>query len=285
VKILLVSANSERIKMTSLPLGLLLVTAAVRQAGHKVTFLDLLGKADPKAAIHDVIETSAPEVIGLSVRNIDDQNMLAPQFLLDRIREVVAACRAASRAPIVLGGAGYSMFPEVALDYLEADFGICGEGEIAFPLLLERLKHGESVADVPGLYVAGSGLQAVRCYEPELDRLPLPSEDLWSAFDPSDLELWIPVQTRRGCPMDCSYCSTANIEGCKVRFRSPQHIVEHLAQAAAAGFRQFYFVDNTFNLPASYALDLCHAISAARLGITWRASGASSRADVKAKRT
>ena len=79
------------------------------------------------------------------MRNIDDQNMADPRFLLPPVREVVATCRSLCDAPIVLGGAGYSIFPESALRYLGADMGIQGEGETAFPLLLERLARGATL--------------------------------------------------------------------------------------------------------------------------------------------
>ena len=270
MRVLLVSANTERIKMPTLPLGLALVAAAVRQAGHEVSFLDLLGETEPESTLQNVIRTFSPEVIGISVRNVDDQDMATRQFLMEPVKDVVSTCRALTECPIVLGGAGYSMFPGAALAYLGADFGIHGEGERAFSALLEALQQGKDLSVIPGLYVAGRGLQTTRCFEPELDRLPFPLEDLWSSADRDDAQLWVPVQTRRGCPHACSYCSTALIEGRSVRFRSTQQVVEHVARVAAAGFRRVYFVDNTFNLPSSYAMELCRAISAARLGIEWR---------------
>lgn len=270
MKVLLVSANTERIKMTSLPLGLGMVAAAVRQAGHETVFLDLLSQADPIGAVRRALAEFSPEVIGLSIRNIDDQTMLHSRFLLEPIKDVVAACRSLTDAPIVLGGAGYSMFPEAALSYLGADLGICGEGERAFLALLDRLRSGQDAVGVPGVYVAGRGLQGERAFAEDLDRLPLPEASLWSAADPQDPDLWIPVQTRRGCPLRCSYCSTASIEGTKVRARSLQLVAEHLAKLADAGFRQFYFVDNTFNLPPSYALALCHALADLGRNIRWR---------------
>ena len=270
MRVLLVSANTERIKMPTLPLGLALVAAAVRQAGHEVSFLDLLGQTEPESALQNVIRTFSPEVIGISVRNVDDQDMAVRQFLLEPVKNVVSTCRALTECPIVLGGAGYSMFPDAALTYLDADFGIHGEGERAFPALLEALQQGTEVSGIPGLHVAGRGLQTARCIEPELDRLPFPLDDFWSSADREDAQLWVPVQTRRGCPQACSYCSTAGIEGRSVRFRSPQLVVEHVARVAAVGFRRFYFVDNTFNLPPSYAMELCRAISSAGLDIEWR---------------
>ncbi len=270
MRVLLISTNTERIKMASLPLGLGLVATAVRQAGHETAFLDLLSEADPLAAVRRTIAEFSPGVIGLSVRNIDDQTMLDSRFLLGPVKEVVGVCRSLTDAPIVLGGAGYSMFPDAALSYLGADLGICGEGETAFLALLARFQAGQDVAGLPGIHVAGRGLQGERVFAEDLDRLPLPDARLWSAADPQDPDLWIPVQTRRGCPLGCSYCSTASIEGTKVRARSPQIVVEHMVHMADAGFRQFYFVDNTFNLPPSYALALCHSLAERRLGIVWR---------------
>ena len=271
MRVLLVSANSERIKMTSLPLGLSLVAAAVREAGHETAFVDLLSETDPIAAVRRAIDSFSPEVIGISVRNIDDQNMASSRSLLGPIKEVVAACRALTTVPIVLGGAGYSIFPDAALSYLGGDLGVCGEGEAAMPALLARLETGQDLGGLPGVHIAGRGQQGERTFVEDLDRLPLPDAGFWSAVDRQDPDLWLPIQTRRGCPLRCSYCSTDSIEGTKVRSRSPQRVAQHLARMAEAGFRQFYFVDNTFNLPLSYALDLCRAISSLRLGVSWRA--------------
>jgi radical SAM superfamily enzyme YgiQ (UPF0313 family) len=84
-------------------------------------------------------------------------------------------------------------------------------------------------------------------------------------------ECWLPFQTRRGCPLKCSYCSTPAIEGDRIRKRSPQRVVSELRQWREAGFSKIYFVDNTFNMPPSYAEDLCRLMAAADLGISWRA--------------
>jgi len=256
--------------MPTLPLGLWLVATAVRRAGHDVALLDLLSEPDPEQAVRRVVTAGRPDVIGISVRNIDDQDMRSRRFLLGPVREVVSACRASSQAPIVLGGAGYSIFPDAALAYLGADLGVCGEGEVVFPALLESLQQGRDLSAIPGVHVAGRGCQTDRQFTPDLDSLPLPDADLWSTADATDADLWVPVQTRRGCPLDCSYCSTAEIEGRGVRKRSPQLVVEHIRQMASTGFGKFYFVDNTFNLPPSYAMDLCERIAAERLKIVWR---------------
>src|SRR5512147_1652690 len=94
MRVLLVASNTERINMVTLPLGLGLVAAATRRAGHEVTFLDLLNEKEPRAAVRRAIEAAQPEVVGISVRNIDDQNRDSPRFLLEQVEPVVHTCRA-----------------------------------------------------------------------------------------------------------------------------------------------------------------------------------------------
>jgi radical SAM superfamily enzyme YgiQ (UPF0313 family) len=69
--------------------------------------------------------------------------------------------------------------------------------------------------------------------------------------------------------MDCSYCSTATIEGRALRKRSPELVARWMGDHVAKGFRRFFFTDNTFNLPPSYARKLCRRISAEGLDISW----------------
>jgi radical SAM superfamily enzyme YgiQ (UPF0313 family) len=259
MRVLLISANTEKMNILPLPLGLALVAAASRRAGHDVTLLNLMFEEDTNSALQDCIEGFRPDVIGTSVRNIDDQNMADPKFLLPPIREVVATCRSLCNAPIVVGGAGYSIFPESALRYLGADMGIRGEGETAFAALLERLAKGAPVSGLPGLYLPGQR-PAERTFTTNLDDLPLPEPGLWIPSVSGSADFWLPVQSRRGCPLDCSFCSTSAIEGRPLRRHSPETIARWLEQLVSSGFRNFNFVDNTFNVPPYYAKELCRRI-------------------------
>lgn len=270
MRALLISANTEPINMPIIPLGLGCVAEAARHAGHEAELVDLMGVSDARSVIKDSIEGFGPDVIGISVRNIDDQNIENPRFLLNQVRDVIADCRRFSDARIVLGGAGYSIFPESALAYLAADMGIQGEGEMAFPSLLARMEKGADIRGTPGLYVPGRVVQGKRRFARKLDSLPLPDAHLWSPSAARDPGLWMPVQSRRGCPMNCSYCSTGTIEGRIIRKRAPELVVASIAGHAEAGFERFYFTDNTFNIPLSYAKDICRALIARELGISWR---------------
>jgi radical SAM superfamily enzyme YgiQ (UPF0313 family) len=268
MRVLLVSANTEKLNMPTLPLGLACVAAATQKAGHDVVMVDLMTEQDVQSPLKGAIEGFRPDLIGISVRNIDDQNMEKPRFLLGPVKEIVAGCRSLSDATIVLGGAGYSIFPEEALSFLDADMGIQGEGEVIFPDLIERIEQGASLLGLPGLYLPGHGLPCERMFVKNLDRLLLPDVDLWSTPSLKE-ELWMPVQTRRGCPLSCSYCSTETIEGRMIRRHSPEAIVGWIARWRKAGVHQFYFVDNTFNLPASYAKEICRKLIDQDLNIKW----------------
>jgi radical SAM superfamily enzyme YgiQ (UPF0313 family) len=322
VRVLLISANTETISMPVLPLGLACVAAATQNAGYEVALLNLMFEGDPGLSVRNTVESFRPHVIGISVRNVDDQNMLHPQFLLAPVREIVATCRSLSDAPIILGGAGYSIFPDSALRYLGADMGIQGEGEVVFPRLVDRIGKGGQVSDLPGVYLSpqspsfprnlssakagerestaevdprlrggdnrssfllgadvgavcgpspgGSGPQGEpphRHFEDNLDNLLLPAPSLWVPRGAEQRQLWVPVQSRRGCPLDCTYCSTSVIEGKSVRSRSPARIVQWLERLRETGSRDFNFVDNTFNLPPSFAKDLCRQIIQAKLDL------------------
>jgi radical SAM superfamily enzyme YgiQ (UPF0313 family) len=269
MKVLLISANTSDINMPTLPLGLVCVATATKAAGHEAEVLDLLSSQEPQKQVQAAIENMQPEVIGISVRNIDDQSMENTRFMLQEVKDVVAACRAHSQALIILGGAGYSIFPEAALSYLGADAGIQGEGETAFPVLLEKLQKGLRLSEISGIYLPGRGLQGERLFTTNLDSIPIPDEHLWTVPAIAGNEILIPLQTRRGCALGCNYCSTATIEGTALRKRSTDVVIEGLARHTAAGFKRFYFTDNTFNMPTSYALDLCHKIIERKLDITW----------------
>lgn len=256
--------------MPAMPLGLACVAEATKRAGHEVIMLDLMFRADVSSTLKDAISETQPECIGISVRNIDDQCSESPQFLIEKVKQVVTVCRTLSASPIVLGGAGYSMFPESALAYLEADYGVAGEGEMAFTNLLTHLQKNEDPSLIPGLYIKDQGSREPKTWCKNLDKFFLPETSILSVSVSQSHEPWIPVQTRRGCALRCSYCSTSTIEGGILRKRSPEIVSSWLESWVNAGYANFFFVDNTFNLPPAYAKAICRKILKRKLDMNWR---------------
>jgi len=268
----LIAANTELMNMTVLPLGLGCIARAAQEANHEIELLNLMARDDVRKVLETTIRTFQPEAVGISVRNIDDQEMVAPKFLLEPVKAIVSFCRSLGDCPFIVGGAGYSIFPQSALEYLGADMGIQGHGERSFVLLLEKLRKGEDISGVPGLYLPGRALQ--RTHKLTVDRedfaMPLPGAHLSAPANLRDQPIFLPFQTRRGCPMKCSYCSTPLIEGSVLRRRDPQCVIDSLSEYVAAGFDRFFIVDNVFNFPLSYAKRICREIIKRKLKIKWR---------------
>ncbi len=111
---------------------------------------------------------------------------------------------------------------------------------------------------------------------PDLDILPDPD---WEYFSPdlyheaqgsAKLPGMVTVQSRRGCPMRCIYCTTPQLEGRRLRARSPAKIADLMATGYERwGLTRYYFVDNMFNYPKDYARELCRAIKALNLPLDW----------------
>jgi radical SAM superfamily enzyme YgiQ (UPF0313 family) len=269
MRVLLISGNREDVDMRVPALGLTCAGAAAENAGNETMLLDFLTEKDPRDAVMRAVKGFQPEAIGISVRNIDNQKMIGVRFLLDQALDAVKYCRDASSAPIILGGAGFSILPQPILDYLKDDIGVQGEGEIVFPELLKRLKNHESIDELPGVFQRGKPAPIRRSYSKDLDSyiLPAPSAFAKTLYGAKDAP--VPIQTRRGCPLSCIYCSTPLIEGRQLRWRTPESVISWMIPWIKQGFNKFYFVDNTFNLPPSYAINLCSKIIAANLKISW----------------
>ncbi len=272
MKTLLISVNTEEINMPVLPLGLAYVAAAAENAGHAISVLNLTDPKKWRLQLTGAIEENRPDVIGVSVRNIDDQSIEEKRMLLDPVKEVIDVCREATGVPVVVGGAGYSIFPERVLTFLGADIGIQGDGEQAFVSLLNHFKSNTDISGIPGLRFPEKGGFTPPVRDRNLNRLMLPRADVHVKI-PADYhgrDVFFPFQTRRGCPMDCIYCSTSSIEGRLIRKTSPDKIVSSLTDYVRAGVDKFFFVDNIFNLPPAYARQICEKIIASGIDIRFR---------------
>ncbi|MFH1603190.1 MAG: cobalamin-dependent protein, partial [Pseudomonadota bacterium] len=267
MRVLLIYSNQSRELVPAPPVGLSYVATAARSAGHDVTLLDLAFSGDLLARLAAAIAAFRPEVVGLSIRNID--NLVRQRFdsplhaLLQQVAVIRAKARSATGKPVplVIGGPAISVLAERSLEVFGADYAIVGEGEAAFPALLDALSRGEFPARIPGLCYREDGV--ARCNRAVL----------LARFANSGMQQWIswrnyaigggtwPIQTKRGCPMQCIYCCYPLIEGIRLRQRDPGEVVEEIAQVLRdVRPRTFEIVDSTFNLPASHSIAICEEI-------------------------
>ena len=274
MKVLFLYSNQNRYLLPVPPVGLGYVATATRRAGHEVRFLDMLMARRPLEKLGEELRSFRPEVIAVSVRNIDSTLMQDQGWEVERIgRELMPALRRDSKAPVILGGPAISILGPEVFRTIPADYAILGEGEQALPELLEQLASGTPPAG-PGLLVSGQDAPS----STGIRRL--------SEFSGSGLEDWIDwrayergggtwaLQTKRGCPMSCIYCSYPQIEGRHTRFRDPRDVVDEIERVTErCGPRTFEFIDSTFNLPPSHAISVCEEIIRRRLKVRLAAMG------------
>lgn len=263
MKVLLVSPNRERVPDPVFPLGPAYVASALKKEGHIVSALDLCFEDDIEGAIRDRIESFVPDVVGLSIRNIDDVSYPKSVCYLDHYKEVVNVLRIYCDAPLVLGGAAPTIMPGPFLKELGAEFAVVGEGERAFCDLLDGLRNGKI-----------RGRRIIRSERTPVWKAIIPDRDMFDANLYYEYGGMLNIQTKRGCPFSCIYCSYPAIEGCTVRVRSPESVADELEMVVEkTGVRHFFFVDGIFNYPVEHAEGVCDAIIRRKVDINWTCYG------------
>jgi radical SAM superfamily enzyme YgiQ (UPF0313 family) len=271
-RVLLVSTNRERQPYPVVPNGLACVASALEAAGHRVHFLDLCFASDPVASARRAATEFAPEIVGVSVRNIDNSDAIALRHYTPEARSVLHALRqAAPDAKVIAGGAAFGVAPEALFRDLAVDYAVAGDGERASVALVGALSSGAPIESLPGLVRDRNGTVAFTPpgEDADLDSLPQPRLHRWI-----DLARYqrhgatIPIQTKRGCVYKCVYCTYRNVEGWGYRTRDPELVADEIEELKIkAGVHHFDFVDSTFNSPPGHALRVCEAITRRKLGV------------------
>lgn len=267
MRILLVSLNEETLPDPVYPLGLACLAGALDRAGHSWRLLDL--SLDDREAVPRICRELEPELAAVSIRNID--NVAYPQSTsyIDDYKAIIKELRGSLSCPIVLGGSGFSLYPERIMTELKADFGIAGSGETRLLELVQALASGGDPGRVPNLlWSDGAGIQRSQVTTPDLPEAPPERQtDHLNAY--LRLGGTANVQTRRGCPFGCVYCSYPLIEGRHTRSRSVEAVLAEIETLLAQGFRELFFVDSVFNHPLEYSKELCREIIRRNLDLRW----------------
>jgi radical SAM superfamily enzyme YgiQ (UPF0313 family) len=273
--VLLISANTEQRPDPVFPIGAAYIAAAAERAGHAVETFDCCFEDDPLAALTRQLAGRVPDVAGISLRNLDSSSYPQNTSYIDDYRRLVGVLRAAGVPHVVLGGSGFTIAPQALMAVLGADVGVVGEGELAFPWLLERFAAGAPPTSTADFRCTPAGVGV--CVTPTarltaLDQCGTPLRERfdWRAYYARGGAL--NIQTKRGCAFECVFCSYPLLEGSKVRMRSAAAVVDEIATARAAhGVRHWFFVDNIFNLPPRHAKAICAELIARHLDVEWSA--------------
>jgi radical SAM superfamily enzyme YgiQ (UPF0313 family) len=240
------------------PLGMEYIAAALEAHGHDVTLVDLRFGRPVEHYLRE-----RPGLVGIAAMHaLETDNVLD---LAARVR------RAAPDIPLIVGGHTAAAYPGPfatgAIDAIVLD-----DGERAVPRIVTALDGGRSLRDVPGIAVHADGGWTRTSADDEvfqLDAVPLPARhhvNRWRrqyaclAHRPT----WL-VETARGCPFRCSFCSIWQLHARTVRERSIASVCDDMA--AAGG--DVFVADDLFWYHPSRSLELAHALRKRRVRKNW----------------
>lgn len=220
------------------PLGLAMV-AAVTPPGHEIRLID---------ENLDEIDFDRP---------VDLVGITAMTCQVNRAYEIAVEYRRRG-VPVVIGGHHASLLPAEAAAHVDAV--VIGEAEDIWPALLADVAAGR----LRPSYRSGRRV--------DLSRLPFPRRDLFKRGGYAVLNT---VQTTRGCPFDCEFCSVTTFFGRSHRARPVEQVVAEVRAVIGAGTRRrdrfFFFVDDNIVANPKYAKALFRAL--APLRIRWASQG------------
>jgi radical SAM superfamily enzyme YgiQ (UPF0313 family) len=265
-RVLLVSTNTQQTPYAVYPLGMATAAGTLMGAGHQVRQFDWLAAQQDPGSLENALQGFDPEVVAVSIRNIDHVDStaaFADTWELKEAKQVVALIRRKTRVPVIIGGPAVSVMPAAILDYVGADMAVPGEAESSIVQIVQARDKGDS--SLPRLWPGSTAWidgdqQSAPVYEPSLVSF------YWNASG------IIGLQTKRGCPYHCCYCTYPDIEGRRFRARPVEAVLGDLERLK----RDFqvdtvYFADSVFNDPNGHYLELVQALASRQLGIKWAA--------------
>ena len=207
----------------------------------------------------DYAVLAAADLVGISTITSTAPRAYA---IADRVR--------AMGIPVLMGGPHVTFLADEALTH--ADYVVRGEGEWALSEFVDAWESGRGYADVSNLSYLEDGVPVhnpIRPAEGNLDRNPYPDLALLKP-DPGRGRAirTIPIQTSRGCPFDCSFCSVTGMFGKAYRFRSTENIIAELRRYDDKR-NSIFFYDDNFAANRAHTKELLLAMIREKFKFTW----------------
>lgn len=273
LKILIVSANRLTAPYPVYPLGVAYIETYLKEKlqGSEIHTFDFnLNSMDEFIA---ELHRFEPKYVAVSLRNIDGVNSYDPVNFIGGYKEILDTIRKeyTSQHYTIIGGAGFSIFPERLFEIMEPDFAISGEGEISLYKLITCLETSGDVSQIEGIvYRKEKKLFFNKCRNDYSD------PDLH--FDNGLVDFYwknsgmLNIQTKRGCPFNCIYCTYPIIEGKRVRTLDAAKVVETLTELYnKKKIDYIFFTDSVFNMQNDYNIELAERIISSGINIRWGA--------------
>jgi lipid biosynthesis B12-binding/radical SAM protein len=263
-KVLLLSSNTMTSPYPVYPVGMAVVASALTSAGHTVAQFDLLAEAGSHSRLSKAIRNFNPDFVGISLRNIDTVDSFTAEdaWALASVKGLIEVIREVTAAPVVLGGSAFSIMPRQILAFVGADYGIVGDGGVLLNGLIEKV---ELKKKVPAILSNGDGLlDGDESFRPVWDQKLVDYYTKTSGV--------IGLQTKRGCPHKCVYCTYPAVEGTRYRCRDAGSVIEDILQLKMDfGIDTISFTDSVFNDTDDLYLDIAEELLRRDVCIGWSA--------------
>lgn len=264
--------NANTIRPPIAPLGLEYIAETCRRDGIDTRVIDLCFADNAASALEQELSTANPDVVGVTFRNTDTCLMLSHRSFVEPLAELIEQVHGLTRAPVVIGGAGFSSAPEAVLDRSGADYGIIGDGEAAFVDLARAPGFRQTPTDIPGLvWRADDGIRSNPPEWPSLQDQPALQRDTVDIPRYFREGGQIGLETSRGCDRRCIYCADRLGKGNTVRRRSADAVADEIEHLLSRGADVYHLCDSEFNLCEEHVEDVCGEIIRRGLGrqIQW----------------
>ena len=276
MKVLLVATNRERSPYPVAPLGTLCAAAAARAGGHEVISWTWEWPDRPKRLFNRSWMTAASRPSRSASATSTTAGLSCPALISMRCDPSLKRSGILSKARSSSAAAAFPCRQTAGCGASDADCGVVGEGERAFPEVLTRLEAGRSLEGIEGVITAPEGDGAARVLPTRpierLAELPPPAHDLCGYAPYLKRGGFVGVQTKRGCPLGCTYCVYPKAGRRRYRLRPPEDVVREIETVAAGSkLRHFFFVDSVFNDPRAHALAVCTELARRKLPVRWNA--------------
>lgn len=269
------------------PLGILYLSSYLKRHGLSVQLIDALGEGHTQykqtetmmlrgLPFEEILRRipATSSVVGISL-------LYSSSYLT--IRDLVCCIRKANpRVLIVLGGAHASCLPEYTLENTDADCVVIGEGEQPFLAICRNPNGLENINGI--VYKKGGQIRSNPTQEliADLDEIPFPDwaainlESYFAASEPhgcSTHKRWAPLLAGRGCPYECTFCTTPLIWRRKWRVRSVKNVLDEMEFLYRTyGVMDFHFEDENLGSNKKWLHQFCEDLLARDLPVVWQPS-------------
>ena len=252
MNVLLVNPNTYKAPPVP-PIGLEYISCSLEQQGHRVEILDLCFSKNPIGDIDSSCMSFRPDVVGMTVRNVDTVLYHTNEFFLDEIKTFIEHIQSKLGLQVIVGGTGILTNPSGVLEYLNADFAVIGPGENA----LHELMHAIQTQSVKGKLLHGSFSSEISC-------LRSPGNIDYKKY--CDQGGIAGFRTHNGCSSSCAYCIEANA---KISFKKIESVIAEIKSFVDRGYNHFHLCDSEFNESLDYSVEFCRALKNSGLQMQW----------------